>query len=278
MGNDLISASLVAYHNSTNEIKSVADAFLASGMNCLLFIVDNSSNRDLEVIGTDERIKYIHNDSNLGFGKAHNIAIRKAISMNIAYHFILNPDVNFQPEIIVSLIDKINSDPGIGAIMPKVLNLDQSIQYLPKLLPSPGLLLIRVFRPLRWLMKGVYSNHVLKNKEDIEMNVPSLSGCFSLYNLSVLREVGIFNEKFFMYFEDTELSRRIHRNYKTLYYPAVTILHGHSRGAAKNFRLFRIFVKSTIIYFNMYGWVFDKERKQINRKVLRQLHSTTHQI
>ena len=190
MGNDLISASLVAYHNSKNEIKSVADAFLASGLNCLLFIVDNSSNRDLEVICVDERIEYIYNDSNVGFGTAHNIAIKKAMSMKIEYHFILNPDVNFQPDIVVSLIDKIKSDPEIGAIMPKVLNLDQSVQYLPKLLPSPSLLLIRVFRPLRWLLQGKYRNYVLMNNEDIEQNVPSLSGCFSLYNLSVLREIG----------------------------------------------------------------------------------------
>jgi GT2 family glycosyltransferase len=249
----------------------VADAFLASGLNCLLFIVDNSSNRDLEDICTDDRIEYIHNGSNLGFGKAHNIAIRKAISMDIAFHFILNPDVNFKPEIIVSLIDKIKSDPVIGAIMPKVLNLDQSVQYLPKLLPSPWLLLIRVFRPLRAVLSGVYNNHVLKNKEDTELNVPSLSGCFCLYKLSVLNDVGLFNESFFMYFEDTELSRRIHRDYKTLYYPSVAILHGHGRGAAKDFRLFRIFMKSAITYFNMYGWVFDKERRQINQKVLRQL-------
>jgi len=272
MGKVLISASIVAYHNPKEEISSVIEAFLDSGLDVLLYVVDNSKNRVLENICKDDRVIYIFNNSNLGFGKGHNIAIRKAIEKGIQYHFVLNPDVKFDPKVIAILIAKLRADSNIGALMPKVLNIDHSVQYLPKLLPSPILLLIRTIRPLKWLFKKEYDQHVLARYVDIEINVPSLSGCFSVYNLDAIKELGPFNEKYFMYFEDTDLSRRIHRKYKTLYFPDVEILHGHRRGAAKEFSLFKIFAKSAIIYFNTYGWFFDKERKMVNKEVLRKLN------
>ena len=267
----LISASLVTYHNPKDEVKSVIDTFLNSSLESILFVVDNSSDSMLQEICSNERIVYIYNEANLGFGTGHNIAIKRAISMDIKFHFILNPDVKYDPGVIEILVSKMNSDPSIGAIMPKVLNIDHSIQYLPKLLPSPFLLLVRTIRPFRWLFKKQYGKYVLAKYEDIELSVPTLSGCFSLYSLDALKEVGLFNEKFFMYFEDTDLSRRVHKSYKTIYFPSVTILHVHTRGAAKEFSLFKIFAKSAITYFNKYGWFFDKERRSINREVLQQL-------
>jgi len=271
MGKVLISASIVAYHNPKEEISSVIKAFLDSGLDALLYVIDNSKNRNLEDICSDERVIYIFNNSNLGFGRGHNIALRKAIEKGVEYHFVLNPDIKYDPEVIGILVAKMRADSSIGALMPKVLNIDHSTQYLPKLLPSPILLLIRTMRPVKWLFKKQYQRHVLARYEDIEINVPSLSGCFSLYNLDAIKEVGLFNEKYFMYFEDTDLSRRIHKEYKTLYFPSVAILHGHRRGAAKEFSLFKIFAKSAITYFNTYGWFFDKERRKINKEVLQKL-------
>ena len=103
------------------------------------------------------------------------------------------------------------------------------------------------------------------------MNVPIISGCFSLFRLEALEKVGLYDEKFFMYFVDFDLSRRIHAMFKTIYYPEVSVMHAHERGAAKNFKLFRIFALSAITYFNKYGWFFDKERKRINNEVLNQV-------
>ncbi|MCD4714702.1 MAG: glycosyltransferase [Clostridiales bacterium] len=268
----LISASLVTYHNPEDEIKSVIDSFLGTELECILFISDNSNNRDIEEVCSDEKIKYIYNGTNLGFGAAHNLAIKEAINLNSEFHFVLNPDVKFSSNIIQILVNRMRKDSEVGAIMPKILNLDHSIQYLPKLLPSPFRLLIRLSNPLRKVFNKQYSHYVLENYDDIELNVPTLSGCFSLYNLKAIKDVGFFDERFFMYFEDNDLTRRIHKKYKTLYYPSVNILHGYGRGAAKDFRLFKIYVKSAITYFNKYGWFFDKERRQFDKKVLNQIN------
>ena len=106
-----------------------------------------------------------------------------------------------------------------------------------------------------------------------ELNVPVITGCFSLIRMSVFNELEKYDERFFMYFEDTDLSRRIHERFKTLYYPKVNVFHGYERGAAKSFTLFLVFIKSAIIYFNKYGWFIDKERDVINKKVLTSLKS-----
>ncbi len=271
MGKGLISASLVTYNNPENDIKCIIDAFLDTSLECILLVSDNSKTRNLEVVCSNKKIVYIYNGENLGFGAAHNIAINEAINLNSNFHFILNPDVKFDSKIIEILVAKMGSDSDIGAIMPKVLNLDNSVQYLPKLLPSPFSLLIRLIRPLRWIFNKKYCQYVLFNYDNIELNVPMLSGCFSLYRMEVIKNVGLFDERFFMYFEDNDLSRKIHKNYKTLYFPSVSILHGYERGATKKIRLFKIYIRSAVTYFNTYGWFFDKERRKINERVLNQL-------
>ena len=99
-----------------------------------------------------------------------------------------------------------------------------------------------------------------------EMNVPYLSGCFMFLRKSVIEEVGVFDEGIFMYGEDTDLNRRIYQKYRTMYYPKVTIIHAFEKGSHKNFRLFWIHVKAAIYYLNKWGWFFDKERRDINKK------------
>ena len=108
--------------------------------------------------------------------------------------------------------------------------------------------------------------------EDKVYNSPVLSGCFTLLNLKAIKEIGMFDDKYFMYFEDWDLSRRMHKVYKTLYYPKVAVYHGYNSGANKNIKLFFIFIKSAVYYFKKWGWFFDKERKTVNKNALLQFN------
>ena len=69
-----------------------------------------------------------------------------------------------------------------------------------------------------------------------------------------------------MYFEDTDLVRRLHRVCKTIFYPKVTIVHAHKAEHRKNSALLKISIRSAMLYFNKYGWLFDRERRRVNRK------------
>ena len=101
------------------------------------------------------------------------------------------------------------------------------------------------------------------------MNVPYLSGCFMFLRKSVIEKIGVFDEGIFMYGEDTDLNRRIHEKYRTMYYPEVIITHDFEKGSHKNWRLFWIHVKAAIYYMNKWGWIFDKQRKRINEQTKR---------
>jgi hypothetical protein len=163
----------------------------------------------------------------------------------------------------------VNQD--VGLLGPKIFNPDGTVQYSAKLLPTPANLIVRRFIPsesLKEKMNHNYEFHFFDFNRIIQ--VPYLMGCFMFINTKVFKNVKGFDEQFFMYPEDIDLTRRIHENFKTIYYPEVTIVHQHGRGSYKNRKLLYYHVTSMIKYFNKWGWFFDKERKVINEKILRQ--------
>lgn len=96
--------------------------------------------------------------------------------------------------------------------------------------------------------------------------VPSLSGCFMFLRSTALKEAGLFDERFFMYMEDVDLCRRIGAVSQTVFFPGCSVIHGYSKGSYKSARLFRLHLGSAIRYFNKWGWVFDRDRRERNRR------------
>ena len=86
-----------------------------------------------------------------------------------------------------------------------------------------------------------------------------------------LKKVGLFDERFFLYFEDTDLSRRIWRNFRNVYYPSVCIYHIHRRASYRDPNILRVHLRSAVQYFNKWGWFIDPERWRINREVIKKL-------
>ncbi len=257
--------------NDIEVLKDLISSFLILDLNIKLYLIDNSPTDELIDVVTDLRIEYLHNPSNVGFGAGHNIAIRKALSVGSNYHFIVNPDIYLNEDVVTPLVEYMKNNNGVGMIMPQILNLDGKVQNLPKLLPSPLSILLRKIKRPRGYYKKFIERYELRNVPQKQIyNAPILSGCFTLLNLKAIQEIGGYDDNYFMYFEDWDLSRRMHQKYRTIYYPLVSVYHGYESGANKSLKLFKIFIYSAFIYFNKWGWFFDKERKQINRKALSQ--------
>lgn len=268
-----ITASIVLYETEPSELKKTVDSVLNNSQNIKLYLIDNSSTDDLRRLKSnfDDKIEYIHNPSNPGFGAAHNIAIQKALELESAFHFIVNPDIYFEEDIITPMIEYIKQDSLIGMMMPQILNLDGTIQNLPKLLPTPlGILWRKIGKPRRAYEKFINQYELRQVPTNTIYNAPILSGCFTLLNLEAIKKVGLYDDSFFMYFEDWDLSRRMHQHYKTIYFPIVSVYHGYDSGANKSLKLFKIYISSAITYFGKWGWFFDFERKLINKKALDQ--------
>ncbi|WP_017258052.1 glycosyltransferase family 2 protein [Pedobacter arcticus] len=268
-----ITASIVLYNNESDILLKAISSFLNIKIEVELFLIDNSPLDNLKVFFSDSRIKYIHNPSNPGFGAAHNIAIEKAKKTGSKYHLVLNPDIYFDYDIISRLVDYAESDELLGNIMPKVLYPNGETQYLCKLLPTPYDWIGRRFNPFKKMVEKRNELFELRfTNYDKIMEVPYLSGCFMFLRMSALEKIGLFDEKIFMYGEETDLCRRlIDGGYKTVFYPEATIYHHFEKGSHKSWKLTKIGMQSAIYYFNKWGWFFDRNRKRVNEETLKKL-------
>lgn len=264
-----ISVSIVLYNNPAEDVINAVNSVLSSSRKIVLFLVDNSEEDHFRYKFQSPRIHYIFTGKNLGYGKAHNLAIERSKELS-KYHLVLNPDVEFSGSVLDTLFQFMEKRSDIGLVMPKVLYRNGETQYLCKALPSPSDLFLRRFfpGPLKKLVRKKMERYELKGKDyNSIMDIPNLSGCFMFMRNEVLQTVGGFDERYFMYLEDTDLCRRINEYYRTVYFPGVSIIHGYSRASYKSFRLMKHHLVSSLSYFNKWGWLTDRSRNKINESV-----------
>ena len=269
----IISASIVLYNSDIEQIKKVIISYTPS-KNRLLFLIDNSPEK-LNVgslLSEYSHIYYYFTGENKGYGAGHNIAIRMAMKLNTKYHVVLNPDLQFDTEIIKKIADFMDNDTCIAQVMPKILSSNGDVQYLCKLIPTPVDLLLKRFLPKKISEKNAIKYQLKFADYNNRMNIPYLSGCFMFFRMSALEKIGLFDELFFMYPEDIDITRRMHKVFKTMYYPEVSVIHAHASESYKSIKMLMIHIYNIIKYFNKWGWFFDRERKKINRKVLSELN------
>ncbi|MES2139004.1 MAG: glycosyltransferase family 2 protein [Bacteroidota bacterium] len=267
-----ISVSIVLFHNKMEQILNVIKPLLEiDWINVNIYLIDNSSNCNLkELNNISVRIKYIRTNENLGYGAAHNIAIQNSIKSNCNYHIILNPDIEFEPNVIKELYNFMELNREVGNVMPKIIYPDGSIQYLCKLLPTPFDLIFRRFFPFKTIIKNRTEKYELRfTKYENIMKVPVTSGCFMFLRISRIIECGSFDERYFMYLEDFDFCRRIEKN---VFYPKVEVTHHYAKDSYRSIRMLFYHIRSAIQYFNKWGWFFDKKRETINTNALNSLN------
>lgn len=274
----MLTASIVLYNTPYEQINMVLESVSKSSCVQTLYIIDNSpterNKQYFENCSLKENIEYIPHE-NTGYGSSHNIAIKKAIECGSDYHVVLNPDIYFDEDVLSNLIGYMENNKDVGYILPKVIYPDGELQYLCKLLPTPFDLIFRRFLPKTKCIRKMNDRYELRmSGYDKIMNPPCLSGCFMFLRLATIKEHNLFfDESFFMYCEDFDLMRRIHKVSKTVYYPKVTIVHDHAKASYKSRKMLLAHIKSAVHYFNKWGWVFDKERRVMNKRILGEINN-----
>jgi hypothetical protein len=269
-----LSISIVTFNHEAfirDALDSIEKSTLKRNNDCAVVVVDNSStDKTREIVSREFPGVTLIDSENAGFSAGHNKAIRRLLE-NVdgkpVYHLIMNPDVYFGEDALEKLVDFMEANKEVGMVMPKILYPDQQVQYLCKLLPTPFDLLGRRFMPgfMKVLFKRRFEEYEFRHRDYNEsMEVPHLSGCFMMVRTAVFERVGLFDERFFIYLEDVDMSRRIHAEFKTVYYPGVQVFHHYHKESYKRFRHLKYHVQSAIKYFNKWGWFFDKERFEIN--------------
>src|SRR3989338_3714743 len=230
-----ISIVIVNYKSkdlTLNCIKSIKNADWP-GLDYEIIVVDNYSgdlaSRDLKPFG---EIKFIMNGQNTGYGAANNQGINQAQGK---YIVIMNPDTQAQKDVFIKLFDFMENNQRAGVIGPKQFNLDNTIQdtcfrwpgfFTPLYRRTP---LGKIGLAKKDLDRFLYKDY---NKDSIK-EVDWLLGSFLFCWAEALRRVGAFDEKFFLYLEDTDLCRRFWQmGYRVVYNPEADIIHNHRRQSA----------------------------------------------
>lgn len=260
-----LSASLVLFKNNPQTICKLLDCIKSSTLAVDLYCIDNSPSNELEKIVNQYGYHYCFTPENPGFGSAHNHALSRCSHSDI--HLIINPDITFDEHCIEQLVTRLTSEPGIVCVTPRIMYPDGRLQRLCKLLPTPANLIFRRFLP--FMAKNLdYQYELQWFYYDKKIAYPSASGCFMAIKTQILKKIGGFDENFFMYLEDIDLSRRLLAHGEIIFEPAALVVHEFAKASFKNKKLLLVHIRSAIYYFNKWGWFFDAQRRQINKSTV----------
>lgn len=251
-----IAVSIIyVYYNTPQEILASVDSIKSAiGQAAYeVIIVDNASPKPLpQSLEKKGSIVKLRNSTNNGFGKAVNQAAKKAKGK---FLLIVNPDTLFHPQAIIRMLDRIKKDSAIGALGPKIVdgkgNQLDSISMFPRLPKS--FLVFSSFGKL-WPFRNIVDSYNLRNlARDKEHIVNVLGGACILCRKSLYESIRGFDERFFMYFEEADLSYRIERKgFSLLYFPQSVVTHFVGRSSQDRESIQKIFERSRFLFFQKY--------------------------
>lgn len=264
-----LTASIVLHRTPPAQLRTVMRCLLAEEAVERVYLVDNSPDDSLRPLSLSfgPRAVYMRVD-NRGYGAGHNEALRRALLAGTEYHLVLNADVCWEGSMLAPMLRYMSEHPEVGMMQPRIIYPDGALQLSARMLPGPFDLLAKRFLPQSLTRRHMERYLLASRSHDEPFDCPYLCGSFLLMSARALRETGIFDERFFMYPEDIDITRRMHRRFRTLYWPLVTVTHVHAAASRRSGRMLRIHLRNMARYFSKYGWLRDPERRALNRRLL----------
>lgn len=250
-----LSVSIVTY-NSAATIRATLDSLLAltEPQGWIVYLVDNgSSDQTTAILDTyGARIRRLGPErGNIGFGAAHN---RLLPLLDSDYHLILNPDVAFRDMAsLTQLTTRLDTDASVGLAAPRIVSPRGELQMLCRRDPTVLDLALRLL-PQR-IGRRRQAWHTMQDRDYSQsFDVPFASGCCLLIRTRLWRDLGGFDERFFLYLEDADLTRRVRQIARAVYVPESTVVHAWQRGSYRSLRLALTHLVSLARYFSKWGW------------------------
>lgn len=234
----LVSGSIVTY-NDVNRAPVTVESILNNTKKypLKLYVIDNASTDStadcIEKIG---QVKVIKNCKNVGFGAAHNQVLDEELGK---YHFVINPDITITTDVISSMVDYFESNPDVVMAMPKIMNQDGSEQKLPKETPT--------FKRLFFgrISEKIRNDYVWSEREITQpIEVGFCTGCFFCIRTDVFKKLLGFDERYFMYLEDADLTLKAKSKGKVVMLPQFEVIHAWERDSSKSLKYLLIHIIS----------------------------------
>jgi GT2 family glycosyltransferase len=225
-----------------------------------LTLIDNSELSELASALRDVAINthwpdviIMSGHGNIGYGAGHNLAIRATTAPT---HLVLNPDVELDPDALRHGLLTLSEHACVlvGAVG---RDANGAPGYLSKRMPSIGVFYLRGFAP-EWLKQRFAKRLAHYEYRDLPTHrvsdVTLVSGAFMLFRTDALIAVDGFDERYFLHFEDLDLSLRIAAQGRVVSDPRVTLIHHGGNAARKGAGHLKLFLRSGLRFFNTHGW------------------------
>lgn len=244
------SVGIVTY-NSEKDIGNVLDSLdkLSNRKDIEIFVIDNkSTDKTVELIEQNHKnVRLIKNRLNMGFGRANNKIIEQ---IDTKYHVLVNPDIVVETDTFENIQQYMDKNPDVVQMAPKVLNQDGTEQFLPKMQPRFKYLIAGKLENKSRYLKKVREEYTFQSKkiEDV-VDIDFCTGCFSVLRTNELKMCKGFDERYFLYLEDADLTRKIQKYGRTVYNPEIIVMHKWERASRKSVKYFWIHLQSMIKYW-----------------------------
>jgi len=243
-----VSIILVNYNTKKLTLECLQSLYAKTqGLSFEVFIVDNaSSDGSAEAIKESfPQVKLIENPQNKGFGAANNLAIRQSSGK---YIFLLNTDTILINNAVKIFFDFMEKNPEAGACGGNLFDADREPVHSFGYLKTPQSHLLR-FSGLRYLCKSKKNDTKREKLQEVEQII----GADLFIRKALLDEIGLFDERFFLYFEESELQFRIQEaGFKIFYIPDAFIFHFEGGSSKKNKKFRRqIMTQSEYLYYRL---------------------------
>ncbi len=239
-----VSASVVTYNN-IDTVKKCVQSLLdnTAGVNFSLFVYDNkSTDGTLDYLKTVDNINLVQSNENKGFGAGHNAVL---FDVDSQYHAFLNPDIVINQDTISILAKYLDEHPDVVLVTPKICNADGSEQFLPRLQPKMKYLLSGRIP----FLKKIRKEFTMADKNlDKPTALEFCTGCFMMGRTRLLQQVGGFDERYFMYLEDADISRTMLKHGKIMLVPEAVATHYWNRESSHKLKYLLIHISSALKY------------------------------
>lgn len=251
-----VSASIVTYNNIKYIEKAVGtllDSVKDEGIDFKLFVFDNGSTDGTvellnEKFSTDPRFELKCNSKNVGFGKAHNQILEVFDSgWKSDYHCVVNPDVVIEDDIVSTMVNFCEANKDVVQLSPRICFPDGRNQILGKRKPHIWYLVasrLRGDEPSKLL--SYYA--MLDADYTKPFEIWNATGCFMFFRTEAFSSIGGFDNRYFMYFEDCDITRTMKKYGKVLFFPDAIVYHVWARDSKRNTKLKLIHIQSMLKY------------------------------
>lgn len=248
-----ISITIVAY-NDEEDVRNAVCSIIehtAATISKKIYIVDNSSEENQLFVLAEEyaEIEYLKPEKNLGFGGGHNYVLSR---LDSRFHAIVNPDIILTEDSFSRLMNFMKDD-TIQMAVPRMTDEAGNLQLVYRRELTVADMGIRMFLSKHFKKRQSY--HTMQDMDyTCSFDVPFAQGSFLVIRTELFRQLGGFDERYFMYMEDADLCRQVNQKGRLCYCPDTTVIHKWERGSHKNRKLLKIHITSMIRYFQKWGW------------------------